>query len=349
VAFAALAAGVLWAAGGLITSVPFELDGNATTNGTNDDWQNLVTNGGSAKAFTGIAFDPSNFSGGSQVTDPSTFVQGAKDTDDVNQWHSAPGNIPPKDDIVNAYAAAYQVGTHLILTFGADRFANNGAAQLGFWFFQGQVAPPPANTTGLFTGVHQVGDVLALINFTQGGGVPQIVVYQWIGGKNPLQPLNASVGQCGDPAATDACAITNTSTPVSLYWPSTFKFPAPAGSCTDPGTVSCAPTVSFFEGAMDITALLGSTPCFTNFMAETRSSPSITATLEDYVLHTVNICGVSVAKACSGSGVVNSRNLHPLQVRQHSAADNCDQHRVRRALSCDDHRLPSRQQHECGL
>jgi hypothetical protein len=52
----------------------------------NDDWQNLVANGGSAKAFTAIAFDPSNFSVGNNVTDPSTFVQGAKDTDDVNEW-----------------------------------------------------------------------------------------------------------------------------------------------------------------------------------------------------------------------------------------------------------------------
>src|SRR5262245_3063483 len=116
VAVAALAAGVLWAAGGLISTVPFELDGNATRDGANDDWQNLAANGGSAnaKAFTGITSDPSNFSGGNTVTDPSTFVQGAKDTDDVNEWHSAPGGIPPKDDIVNAYAAAYQVGTHLI-------------------------------------------------------------------------------------------------------------------------------------------------------------------------------------------------------------------------------------------
>ena len=37
-AIAALAAGVLWAAGGFISSVPFELDGNATKNGVNDDW-----------------------------------------------------------------------------------------------------------------------------------------------------------------------------------------------------------------------------------------------------------------------------------------------------------------------
>jgi hypothetical protein len=133
----------------------------------------------------GSAFDPSNFSGGNPVTDPSTFVQGAKDTDDVNEWHSAPGGIPPKDDIVNAYAAAYQVNGHLILTFGADRFANNGAAQLGFWFFQGQVSPPAPNTTGLFSGAHQVGDILALVNFTLGGGVPEIPVYRWIGGKIP--------------------------------------------------------------------------------------------------------------------------------------------------------------------
>jgi hypothetical protein len=57
---------------------------------------------------------------------------------------------------------------------------------------------------------------------------------------------------------------------------------------------------------MDVTALLGTTPCFTNFMAETRSSPSITATLEDYVVHTTKICNVAIAKACMDDGVVNS-------------------------------------------
>jgi hypothetical protein len=183
----ALAAGVLWAAGGVISSVPSNWMATPQRTGRMTTGRISLRTGAepTPRLSQGSAFDPSNFSGGNPVTDPSTFVQGAKDTDDVNEWHSAPGGIPPKDDIVNAYAAAYQVNGHLILTFGADRFANNGAAQLGFWFFQGQVSPPAPNTTGLFSGAHQVGDILALVNFTLGGGVPEIPVYRWIGGKIP--------------------------------------------------------------------------------------------------------------------------------------------------------------------
>jgi len=292
-------AGLVWANGGLVKSTsPFELDGNATKNNAADDWQNVNATGGSSKAHTGVAYDPSTFSGGATVTDPSTFIQGAKDTDDIGTWHSGPGSIPPKDDIVNAYAAAYSVGGHLILAFGADRFANNGSAQLGFWFFQNGVAAPPSGSKGIFSGSHQAGDILALVNFEQGGGVPNIQIYQWDGGKPPLTLLTASVGKCGDPSATDACAITNDTQPASLYWPSTFKFPV-NGSCTDAGTVACAPLVSFFEGEIDVTALLhGITPCFTTFMSESRSSTSISASLEDYVVRQINICGLAIAKTC---------------------------------------------------
>src|SRR5438105_4295556 len=87
-------------------TTPFELDGNATQNTAADDWQNVNANGGTSLAHTGVAQDFSSFSGGTATTDPSTFVQGSKDTDDVSSWKTAAGGIPPKDDIVNAYAAA---------------------------------------------------------------------------------------------------------------------------------------------------------------------------------------------------------------------------------------------------
>lgn len=304
----ALAVGVAFAftVNPLDFTTPFELDGNATQISAADDWQNVNANGGTSLAHTGVAYDPSSFSGGTTTTDPSTFVQGSKDTDDVSSWKTAPGGIPPKDDIVNAYAAAYNVNGDLVITFGADRFANNGSAQLGFWFFQGNIAPP-ASGTGAFTGSHVVGDILVLANFNQGGGVPSIQVLKWIGGKNPLQPLNANAGQCGDPAATQICAITNAN-PVSLYWPSVFKSPAPAGSCTDTGAVSCAPPVSFFEGAINVSQLLGgnqNVPCISSFMTETRSSTSVTASLEDWVIHSFNVCGLSIAKTCR-TGAINA-------------------------------------------
>ena len=60
--------------------------------------------------------------------------------------------------------------------FGADRFTTNGTAQMGFWFFQQEVGQCTAANTatcgpvGTFgPGVHQVGDILVLSDFTQGG------------------------------------------------------------------------------------------------------------------------------------------------------------------------------------
>jgi hypothetical protein len=115
------------AAGGLLAgvdSIIFELDGNAVQNNTANDWQNVNANGGTSIAHTGVAYDPSSFSGGTTVTDPTTFVQGSKDTNDISGWKWAAGSIPPKDDIVNAYGAAYNIAGDLVITFGADRFAN---------------------------------------------------------------------------------------------------------------------------------------------------------------------------------------------------------------------------------
>jgi hypothetical protein len=296
-----------------ITSI-FDLDGDATTNHAGlDDWQTVNVTGGGAIAHTGVAYDPSSFSGGSTTTDPTTFVQGTKDTQDISSWNWAAGGIPPKDDIVNSYAAAYNNGGDLVITFGADRFANNGSAQLGFWFLQGATSPVGA-THGTFSGNHVIGDLLVLVNFTQGGGVPSIDVLKWVGGKNPLADITGTVtAQCGA-GSTTVCAITNTN-PVDLFWPSAFKSPAATPCPGAGGSVSCAPPVSFFEGAINISAILGAgnTPCISSFLAETRSSTSVTASLEDFVLHSFNVCGITIAKSCpttvvnaNGSGFTSS-------------------------------------------
>jgi hypothetical protein len=287
-----------------VTSL-FQLDGDATQGASGpDDWQTVNSTGGASTAHTGVVYDPSSFSGGSTVTDPTTFVQGSKDTDDISSWKWAGGSIPPKDDIVNSYAAAYNNGGNLVITFGADRFANNGSAQLGFWFLQGSATAVGADH-GSFTGNHVVGDLLILVNFNQGGGVPSIDVLKWVGGRNPL--LDVSGGPqnavCGA-GVTTVCAITNAN-PVDLFWPSAFKFPAATACAGATGSVACAPPVSFFEGAIDVTALLGAgnTPCISSFLAETRSSTSVTASLEDFSLHSFNVCGITISKTCPGGSV----------------------------------------------
>ena len=106
----------------------FELDANPQDNsvsGLPDDWATPPDAGGALK-FTGIVPD---------LAPKSIFDGGKKDIQDINQWSWKDGSVPDKDNLTNAYAAAYSDNGDLLLYFGADRFANVGDAFMGFWFF----------------------------------------------------------------------------------------------------------------------------------------------------------------------------------------------------------------------
>ena len=270
----------------------FELDGDATADPAvpGDDWSTVNTGGGTALARTGTVADPapaSIFTGG-----------GSKDPIDITSWKHKDGSVPDKDNITNAYAAAYNVDGDLVIYFGADRYANDGDAQLGFWFFQQNVTLDPAGT---FNGAHEVGDVLVLANFSQGGSVSTIQVLEWVGTGGDQQGgtlqllLSANAAQCGPALSGETvCAITNGG-PVAAPWPYTPK-QGPAGTF---------PPVSFFEGGINITEIFaGSTaPCFASFLAETRSSTSVNAVLKDFVLGAFPVCGVDITANCPSSTV----------------------------------------------
>ena len=59
----------------------------------------------------------------------------------------------------------------------ADRFDNDGTAQIGFWFFQDDIGI----ASGDFTGDHVDGDVLIISEYTNGGVVSSICAYAWDG------------------------------------------------------------------------------------------------------------------------------------------------------------------------
>lgn len=290
----------------------FELDGNVTT-GTKDDWSTVNFSGGAANilAKTGVADDPapqSIFTGG-----------GSKDGLDLNGplsgaggWKYKDGSVPDKDNITNAYAAAYNVNGDLVIYAGADRFDNSGDAFMGFWFFQGQVG---LGSGGAFSGQHVVGDTLVLANFSGGGTTVNIEVLQWVGtGGNvggTLQRIAgiaggapAKCGAAGTPA--NFCGITNAVAGETPPWAYTNK----------DGTHAFQ-TAGFLELGINITQVFkaanpnSATPCFSAFMAETRSSTSVTATLKDFVLHSFPVCSIAVSKAC-GSGVLNASVTPPL-------------------------------------
>lgn len=164
--------------------------------------------------------------------------------------------------------------------------------------FQQNVA---TNPDGTFTGTHVVGDTLVLANFEQGGSQVTIQVLEWVGTGGDQQGgtlqllLTANAAQCGPALSGDvACAITNAMAAVSP-WPYTPKSGGPG----------VFPPFSFFEGGVNITRIFqGSTPpCFSSFMAETRSSTSTNAVLKDFVVGSFPVCGISIVKNCPSSSV----------------------------------------------
>ena len=282
-----------WAQTGVDNNNVFELDGNTQDNAPPGlDWESTFPPG------TPLTPNP--------IQDPAPLTifttGGSKDTNDVSQWRHRSGSVPDKDNILQAVAAALALPNgDTAVYFAASRFANNGDADIGLWFFQENVAPQPDGTFGPTN--HINGDLLLLVNFQGGGLVPTIQAYIWQGGVNggPVLAGNLTTGECGvgpNAGNFDACAITNAAA---------SNAPASWGYVPKSGTPGVFPPQSFFEGGVDLNKIFGAgnVPCFSSFLAETRSSSSITATLKDFAEGSFNLCKITVTKICDFVGVVN--------------------------------------------
>jgi hypothetical protein len=264
---------------------PFELDGNTTRDAasTTEDWGMLMGGSGNFLAFTGIVADPGQ---------DTIFSNGPKDIQDINRWlWKNNGGFPDKNDITNAFAAAYLENGDLVVYFGADRFANTGDAYMGFWFFKDHVT---LNPNGTFSGRHQVGDLLVLVNWSSGSS--EVMVFEWNPARqdvatNLRQLFAGSAARCGSVPPNLACATTNN-----------LAEPAPWAYQPKAGTAGVFPPNSFFEGGVNLSALLGGTTCFSSFLGETRSSTSVSASLKDFVLGEFPVCGITVTKTCRVTG-----------------------------------------------
>lgn len=289
----------------------FELEGNVIDDAVDgDDWENVYHGTSSANVTT----DPD---GNGILEDPapkSIFTGGRKDIQDIPDWSHKDGAVPDKDDLTNAYAAAYGVdndegGKDLVIYFGADRYANKGDAFMGFWFFQQEVI---AKEDGSFSGNHEPGDVLILVDYPQGANeLPYAALILWA--------PECSKADSNDPVPGD-CAAKN----LRLYAETSDENSADCNAVND-GDLGCAttnlesipslwpympkegvpnqfPYESFYEGGVNLSQLLksfGITPgCFSSFMAESRSSASFTASLKDFVLGQFKLCGLELVKTC---------------------------------------------------
>src|SRR6266852_4751636 len=276
----------------------FELDGNIVKDSSTTlptDWGSLFNSVGVTQTLPLGGLDAHWVNDGPHaVTDNTTFTTGSKDTLDISaNWACTPSNnITPKDDILHSYSFAIvpQSGSragHLMIYGGFERFANNGAGDLGLWLLQDPTVSCSSSKGAVsFTGVHVVGDILAVGEFSTGGSVTTLNLFQWVGisKANPLGVMNITATGGADctvaPVTANVCARSNTG-PISTPWSTQDK-------TSGPNTLA---TAEFFEVGIDLTGLLGqNAPCINRFIFDTRTSPSLTATLMDYAEGALATC-----------------------------------------------------------
>ena len=247
----------------------FELDGNALDPaGGGDDWAAVYggTDSADATLFITDSVQERSFTGG-----------GSKDDLNTTQWQHTSQSVPDKDDIQHAFAALYGD----FLYYGGDRSQISGDAQMGFWFFKNGIS---VNANGTFTPAHTVGDLLVLSHFSNGGSASTIELYQWVGSggdtNDTLDKVATGATCTGSPADDIACAMANAANSNSP-WPYTPKS----------GANNVFGANAFFEGGLDLADLYGGNPpCFSSFLVETRSSTSISSTLQDFASGAFNTC-----------------------------------------------------------
>src|SRR3989449_10329865 len=234
------------------------------------------------------------------VPETTTFTTGSKDTLDIanNGWQcTGTNNLTPKDDILHAYSFAIRDplagprNGHLLIYGGFERFANNGAGDLGYWLLADpSVSCVTSGATTSFTGAHTIGDLLVVGEFSTGGTVTTLSVIEWTGS-----------GSCATPAGPNLCLLTtpgNADCSVALVTDNvcakvnTASITTPWATQDKTSTANTLATAEFFEVGLDITNLLpNSQGCFTKFLFDTRTSPSTTANLKDYAEGGLVTCG----------------------------------------------------------
>ena len=243
--------------------------------------------------FTGADFekDFSNTGTTFLTFDTTTFATGSKDTLDISGWQcNRDANVNSKVDIMNGFAAIQEVGGEKYFYYGLEKAKNTGDNNVALWLFQdknvGCVTAGPTYPTTTFSGLHTNGDLLVVSAFTNGGGVSNISIYEWLNGALvPVPPAGIDCLVTG--AGDDACATVNQ--PDTIGGSETVKMP---WLTADNGVINAEhPSPNFFEGGINLSAFPEfADVCFNRYLLNTRSSQSLTATLFDYVQGNISTC-----------------------------------------------------------
>ena len=244
--------------------------GQITIDGSPCDWNSTNLAGVAIKQYTPDPF-------GNGVLD-NQFTEGSKDFQFAADLRWVIGQTKAKNDIANSAVAI--IGNTLY--FAGDRTSNNGDAQIGFWFYLNGTGPvTQTDGTRNFAPEHAVGDILVLADFTGGGGTATTTVYKWVGdgtGNVPNTNGNLQTVDCPN-------AIVAENNGASYPHPNEFSFDSP-----------CYAPNEFYEGAIPLSCIANATGniCFSSYLLETRSSQSITASLDDFVANSFTVAPTAV-------------------------------------------------------
>jgi len=257
---------------------------------TGPDWADIFNaTGGVVNLFGGNAatFVKDDVSAGS-ANDNTAYPKGGSDKNSgtIASWTWQTASVPAKDDISNAYVYSTTVGGHLIVYAGVEREAPSGDSHIDLEFFQNRVGlaqAPPCTVKGgcTFTGSNKDGDLLVNMDFSIGGSFAGLEIRKRHEGVQNNYDLVESIGTEGCDAAHTACAFANGGSIDGGPWDNFDNH----GSI-----ITTLQPNAFTEFGVDVTALLGNTPCFATVQVKTRSSGSFTAELKDFALGSFQQC-----------------------------------------------------------
>ena len=174
--------------------------------------------------------------------------------------------------------------------------------------------------TGSSTG-DSYGDILVVSAFTGGGVAPNITAYEWIGNGfakgastsfcgttscTTIKILSVTKGCSATDVGDSACAITNQAVQSGIVGESPQPIQAPwlysekvgdngqtgANTCTTAPGMMC-PSI-FLEGGLNLTALGLQSECTSSFVMDTRSSQSVSSSLQDLAVGQVGSCSATL-------------------------------------------------------
>jgi len=217
--------------------------------------------------------------------DPTVIVPGSKNGDPIDSYSlTTKQGFPAKDDLGNVYALSHTRSDngHPELYFAAERLVNNGDSHIDFEFLQDSVKITSA-CSGSFVGHRTEGDLLAVVDLTNGGLTAEIAVFQWHCAAEPgPQPADGTVcDPSGSTPPQHYQPIANPGTVTFLV--NAVDIPCGGWVCRDKitGTTTTVAARDFMEGGIDLQGL-PFTGCFNTFLPHTRSAQSFSANLFDF-------------------------------------------------------------------